>query len=122
MKRNWYAIILLGILAVVLYTAGYYIDFSTQKMQENLQAAYKYAEEENYPQSCQTFKTIAKQARSTSQIWLLLVRRSLVDQLNQTLATIPSYVSKENLADLAVETARACAQVEQIRQSFFSWF
>ena len=52
----------------------------------------------------------------------LVVRRTLVDQFNQTLATLPAYATAENRADLAVETARACTQLQQIRQSFFSRF
>ena len=50
------------------------------------------------------------------------MRRTLVDQFNQTLATLPAYATADNRADLAVETARACTQLQQIRQSFFSRF
>lgn len=122
MKRNWYAALLLGILIITLLVAGIYITSSTQTVQNRLQTAYNYAESGEYTRSRQAFEATAEQTESLSQIWFLLIRRSLIDQLNQTLATIPSYVSEENMADLAVETSRACAQVEQIRQSFFSWF
>lgn len=121
MRRNWYAAVLLVILSLTLYGAGTFITSSTQKLHQDLQTAYNYAESGNYAQAEQAFEGAADQARHYSKVWILLIRRSLVDQLNQTLATIPSYVSEENLADLAVETARASTQVEQIRQSFFSW-
>lgn len=122
MNRNWYAGILLAILALVLCSSGRYISTSTQALEQDLRAAYSCAEVGNYDCAKQTFQKVAETAEENSKIWVLLIRRSLIDQLNQTLATIPSYVSRENLADLAVETSRACAQTQQIRQSFFSWF
>lgn len=122
MKRNWYATVLLVLLAFILYVAGAYMTCTTQRLYQDLQTAYSYAESEHYAQAEQAFKNISEQAETHSKIWILLIRRSLVDQLNQTLATLPSYVSEDNLADLAVETARASTQVDQIRRSFFSWF
>lgn len=122
MKRNWYAVCLLLLLAVTLYSAGRFMNSSTQILQNELDAAYDKATTGDYCEASQLFRGIVLQSEEYSRLWLLLVRRSLVDQLNQTLATIPSYVSEENLADLAVETARAHAQVKQIGQSFFSWF
>ncbi len=122
MNRNWYAGILLVFLALTLYLSGRYINASTQKLEQDLCAAYRDAETGAYIAAEQAFQKAADKAEESSKIWFLLIRRSLVDQLNQTLATIPSYVSRENMADLAVETARACTQVRQIRQSFFSWF
>lgn len=122
MNRNWYAGILLAILALVLCSSGQYISTSTQALEQDLRAAYSCAEAGNYDCAKQTFQKVAETAEENSKIWVLLIRRSLIDQLNQTLATIPSYVSRENLADLAVETSRARTQTQQIRQSFFSWF
>lgn len=122
MNRNWYAGILLVLLAGTLYISGQYINVSTQGLEQDLCAAYHIAETGAYTDAEQSFQKAADKAEENSKLWLLLIRRSLVDQLNQTLATIPSYVSRENMADLAVETARACTQVQQIRQSFFSWF
>lgn len=122
MRRNWYAAVLLVILAFILYVAGIYMTRTTERLYQDLQTAYSYAESEHYTQAEQAFKNISEQAETYSRVWILLIRRSLVDQLNQTLAAIPSYVSEDNLADLAVETARASTQVDQIRKSFFSWF
>ena len=73
-------------------------------------------------QAATQFIQTANEAEAYSRLWVLLIRRSLIDQLNQTLATIPSYATSENHSDLAVETARARAQAQQIRQSFFSCF
>lgn len=122
MRRNWYAAALLLILALALYSAGAYVAASTRQLDEDLCSAYASAEIRDFSEAKQAYTAAARQSKQNSEIWYLLIRRSLVDQLNQTLATIPSYVSEDNLADLAVETARAREQVSQIRQSFFSWF
>lgn len=122
MNRNWYAALLLAALILLLYSAGRYVDENTQKLTQELDTAYSLAVAGEYDQARQAFREAARHSQESNTIWLLLIRRSLVDQLNQTLATIPSYVSEENLADLAVETARACTQARQIRESFFSWF
>lgn len=122
MKRNWYAAFLLIILGGTLLVAGWYIRSSTKILTQKLQTAYSYAQQGFYEESEQAFEAAAAYSRENSFLWLLLIRRSLVDQLNQTLATLPSYVSPNNLADLSVETARASTQTYQIQQSFFSWF
>lgn len=122
MNRNWYATILLAVLFLTLYGAGIYLDRNVQALTQQLDTAYSLAEAGNYRQAQQVYEETAEQSAQSSTVWMLLVRRSLVDQLNQTLATIPSYVSAENMADLAVETSRARAQAQQIRTSFFSWF
>ena len=122
MHRNWYATILLAVLFLTLYGAGIYLDRNVQALTQQLDTAYSLAEAGNYRQAQQVYEETAEQSSQSSTVWMLLVRRSLVDQLNQTLATIPSYVSAENMADLAVETSRARAQAHQIRASFFSWF
>jgi len=122
MRRNWYAVALLVLLAIVLYAASRYMNTSTKALDTELGTAYTYAEAQDYDGARAAFTLAACHAEDYSHIWMLLTRRSLVDQLNQTLATIPSYVSEDNMADLAVETARARTQVRQINQSFFSWF
>lgn len=122
MNRNLYATILLAVLFLTLYGAGIYLDRNVQALTQQLDTAYSLAEAGNYRQAQRVYEETAEQSAQSSTVWMLLVRRSLVDQLNQTLATIPSYVSAENMADLAVETSRARAQAQQIRASFFSWF
>lgn len=122
MNRNWYALGLLAILVLGLCAAGRFVNASIQSVDEDLMLAYSCAESGEYQTAQQRFDDVAEKARQYSPLWMLLVRRNLVDQLNQTLATIPAYATKENRSDLAVETARARTQAEQIRQSFFSWF
>lgn len=122
MNRNWYALALLFLLAVGLVSAGRFVDTSINRIDEGLEQAYSCAETGNFSEARQLYLTTARQARTYSPWWILLVRRNLIDQLNQTLATIPSYAIPENRSDLAVETARARTQAQQIRQSFFSWF
>lgn len=89
---------------------------------QGIQEAYSCATSGNYDEARQKFYRVAQQAEGYTPVWILLVRRNLIDQFNQTLATIPSYATQENQSDLAVETARAKTQAEQIRHSFFSWF
>lgn len=52
----------------------------------------------------------------------MLVRRNLIDQMNQTLSLLPGCAKEENLTDLTLETDRACCQLQQIQQSFFGSF
>ena len=52
----------------------------------------------------------------------LLVRRNILDQLNQTLAVLPPCAEADSLADLEMETQRAYTQIEQVRQSFSADF
>lgn len=122
MNRNWYALTLVCLLGISLWIAGCFVDRSIHKVENELTQAYNLAQTQQYAQSKQAFDTIIQIADAYSPFWILVVRRSLVDQLNQTLATIPFYATKENQSDLAVETARAQTQARQIRQSFFSWF
>lgn len=122
MNRNWYALGLLAVLAVGLCIAGRFVNTSIRSVDEDLTLAYSCAVSGEYHTAQQQFDDVADKAQRYSPLWMLLVRRNLVDQLNQTLATIPAYATKENQSDLAVETARARTQAEQIRQSFFSWF
>lgn len=120
MNRNWYAAFLVGALCVALLAAGRYVHQSMQQLDQNICTAYACAQNEDYNTARTAFYDTAEQAEACSRIWCLLVRRNLVDQLNQTLATIPAYCNRENLSDLAVEVARARTQIQQIRQSFFS--
>lgn len=122
MNRKWYALALLLLLTAVLCLAGHFMQVSIGEMQDSLEVAYRFAENGEYPKARQAFEATAQKAVSYSPFWILLVRRNLVDQFNQTLATIPSYATQENQSDLAVETARAQTQALQIQQSFFSWF
>ena len=61
----------------------------------------------------------AEKARESSGLLNLLVRRNILDQMNQTMAVLPPCAETDSLADLEMETQRACTQIEQVRQSFF---
>ena len=122
MNRNWYAVALLLLLSIALWGAGSYLQNSTHQLNSALDHAYYLAESENYTDAQREFQAAAQLAERCSNVWVLVIRRNLIDQLNQTLATLPAYTSKDNFADLSVETARAKTQIRQIKQSFFGWF
>ena len=119
MNRNWYAALLICLLGVALFFSARFMDQSVPGLDRDLENAYACALNEDFATAKTAFHAAAAQAEQVSRLWFLLVRRSLVDQLNQTLATLPAYCSRENLSDLAVEVARARAQLRQLRQSFF---
>lgn len=105
-----------------MWGAGSYLQNSTHQLNSALDHAYYLAESENYTDAQREFQAAAQLAERCSNVWVLVIRRNLIDQLNQTLATLPAYTSKDNFADLSVETARAKTQIRQIKQSFFGWF
>ena len=122
MKRNWYAAIILLALCVLLFRAGQYVDRTTAGMQRQLEAAYALAEQGDYPAARRAYASAAAKAQTASRILGLLVRRNLIDQLNQTMTVLPPCAEADSLADLEMETQRACAQIVQLRQSFFGGF
>lgn len=118
MKRNWYALIILAVLAAFLLGAGCYVNSSTEAIRQQVRQAYACTQVQDYDAAQEAFRQAAVNAQRYSKGLLLLVRRNLVDQLNQTLATLPGYAIPDNQADLEVEVERACAQILQLRQSF----
>ena len=122
MSRNRYAVLLLVALALALWLAGRYVDRTTAALCSELQAACTLAETGRLPQARQAYNCIIARAANASGTLGLLVRRNLIDQMNQTLSVLPRCAEGENLADLTIETARACCPLQQIRQSFFGCF
>ena len=122
MKRNWYAAAILLTLGLLLWLAGRYVAATTDAMQREVQTAYQLAEQGDYPAARRAYSRAANRALRSTQILGLLVRRNILDQLNQTLAVLPPCAEADSLADLEMETQRACTQIEQVRQSFFSGF
>lgn len=120
MKRNWYAAVILLVLALLLLSAGRYVDRTTDAMQQALRAAYALAVQGELPAARRAYEAAAAKAQDTSKVLTLLVRRNIIDQLNQTLAVLPPCAEADSLPDLEMETQRACTQIEQVRQSFFS--
>lgn len=122
MKRNWYAAAILLALCLLLILSGRYVDRTTENMQQEVRAAYALAVQGNLPAARLAYAHAADKAQDTSKVLNLLVRRNIIDQLNQTLAVLPPCAEADSLADLEMETQRACAQIEQVRQSFFGGF
>ncbi len=122
MSRNRYAVILLVVLALALWLAGRYVNRTTAALCNELQAACALAETGQAPQALQRYQAITANAADNGKVLGLLVRRNLIDQLNQTLSLLPGCAKEENLTDLTLETNRACCQLQQIRQSFFGSF
>lgn len=122
MSRNRYAVLLLAALVFALWLAGRYVTRTTTALCGELQAACTLAETGRTQEAASAYRAAAASAADASP-WLgLLVRRNLIDQMNQTLNILPSCAEDENLTDLTLETARACCQLQQIRQSFFGSF
>ena len=99
MKRNWYAAIILLALCVLLFRAGQYVDRTTDGMQRQLEAAYALAEQGDYPAARRAYSRAANRALRSTQVLGLLVRRNILDQLNQTLAVLPPCAEADSLAD-----------------------
>lgn len=121
MKRNWYALALLILLSAGLWWASWFVQRSAAQTQLELRQAYACTLAQDYNAAQTAFYTAAANVKERSRILLLLVRRNLVDQLNQTMATLPSYANPDNQADLAVEVSRALAQLSQLQASFFGF-
>ena len=122
MKRNWYAAMILLALCLLLVWAGRYVDRTTAEMRQDVQAAYALAVQGNLPAARCAYEQVLAAARHSSELLNLLVRRNIIDQLNQTLAVLPPCAEADSLADLEMETQRACTQIDQVRQSFFGGF
>lgn len=120
MKRNWYAAAILLALVFLLCAAGRYVKCTTDALQRELQAAYALAEEGDFPAARHAYEQAVDGTAEQSTLLCLFIRRNIIDQLNQTLAVLPPCAEADSLADLEMETQRACTQIEQVRQSFFS--
>ena len=110
MKRNWYAIAILVLLAAVLLGCKQYVSATAGSLRAQ------------YPQAQQAFRQAAHSARQASKKLGLLVRRNALDRMNETMAVLPQYANPENQADLAVEAARVLAQIDQLEQCFAGTF
>lgn len=121
-KRNLYAVLLLAVLFAIVYGSGKAVSHCIGQTEQQLQAAYALAQAQQYPASAQAYRSAAENARRHSRFLCLFVRRSLLDKVNETLATLEFYALPDNPADLAVETARAFSQLEQLEESFIAVF
>ena len=103
MKRNWYAIAILVLLAAVLLGCKQYVSATAGSLRAQVQSAYAQTLTQQYPQAQQAFRQAAHSARQASKKLGLLVRRNALDRMNETMAVLPQYANPENQADLAVE-------------------
>ena len=115
MKRNWYAIAILVLLAAVLLGCKQYVSATAGSLRAQVQSAYAQT-------LTQHFRQAARSARQASKKLGLLVRRNALDRMNETMAVLPQYANPENQADLAVEAARVLAQIDQLEQCFTGTF
>ncbi|MBE5036715.1 DUF4363 family protein [Subdoligranulum sp. DSM 109015] len=122
MKRNLYAVLLLSVLLAVVYGSGRAVSGCIGQTEQELYVAYRLAMDGQYPDAAEAYRTTAENNRRRSLVLCLFVRRSLLDKINETLATLEHYALPDNPADLAVETARAFAQLEQLEESFIAVF
>ena len=115
MKRNWYAIAILVLLAAVLLGCKQYVSATAGSLRAQVQSAYAQTLTQQYPQAQQAFRQAAHSARQAS-------KKLGLDRMNETMAVLPQYANPENQADLAVEAARALAQIDQLEQCFTGTF
>ena len=122
MKRNWYALVLLLLLGTGLWWASWYVRDVSAKTQLELRQAYACTLRQDYTAAQQAFSEAEAHARQASKVLGLVVRRTALERVNETMAVLSSYANPDNQADLAVETARACAQIRQMEKSFLGTF
>lgn len=122
MKRNRYAAVILVLLLALLVGSGCYVNTTAQTMRNQLQTAYACSVMQDYTAARYAYQSAAEYASQKSHWLALLVRRNLLDKVNETMATLPSYANPDNQADLSVETARACRQIDQMQWSFIGIF
>lgn len=122
MKRNWYACGILLALAFVLATGRWWLNQACDAVQHNAVQAFALGQQGEYPAAQRQYDTALHTLQQSRAGLALLVRRNLLDALEQTLATLRHYANADNTADLAVEHARAMAQLTQLRRSFLGCF
>lgn len=119
MKRNWYALVMLVLLALLLCGSGLYVHTAAQTLEQSIGRAYACTLVQDYGGARRAFCATAALAERQGHWLRLCVRRALVDKLQETVATLPHYAQPDNQADLAVEVARAHAQLEEMASSFW---
>lgn len=80
MKRNWYAIAILVLLAAVLLGCKQYVSATAGSLRAQVQSAYAQTLTQQYPQAQQAFRQAAHSARQASKKLGLLVRRNALDR------------------------------------------
>lgn len=119
MRRNFYAAALLVLLALLLGGSGLYVQSTGAALRQGIDTAYSMTLQRDYAGARHAFLALAQSAEARGHVLRLFVRRALVDKLEETVATLAHYAHPDNQADLAVETARARAQIEEMTSSFW---
>lgn len=122
MKRNLYAVLILLFLGGVLGGCRLYVRHTTQQLQSRVQSAYEQTLRQEYSGARRSFRDAQRECRKASKILGWMVRRTALERVNETMAVLAEYANAENQADLAVETARVCEQIEQLENSFWGSF
>lgn len=122
MKRNLYAVLLLLLLLCLAAGAERYVARCAASTRTAVAQARQLAEDGRYAEARRGFDAAAENSLAQSRWLFLLVRRSLMDEINESLAILAQYTRPDNLADLAVESARVTAQLYQLEASFGAVF
>ncbi len=121
MKRNRYAVILLVLLALLLGGAGLYVRSAAAGLRREIGDAYRIALAQDYEGARRAFAAAAQDTAARAPWLRLIIRRGLVDKVEETAATLADYATPDNAADLAVETDRVYTQLKQLEASFFGF-
>ena len=122
MKRNLYAVILLAAVCVIVAVSGHFVSRSVAQTQDQVRQAYSAALAGEYAEARLAFRAASENCGAQSRLLGLFVRRSLLDEINETLGLLEYYLRPDNLADLGAETARVTAQLDQLETSFLAAF
>ena len=122
MKRNFYAALLLIVVSCIVASSGWYVSHCAGQTRTRVQTAYRTARNGDYDKARQDFLAISDSSQRQSKLLFLLVRRSILDEINESLSLLERYSTAENLADLGAETARVTAQLDQLEDSFWAVF
>lgn len=121
-KRNFYAALLLVVVSCIVAGSGWYVSRCAKQTRTRVQTAYQAALDGEYSRAKQDFLDISETSQRQSRLLFLLVRRSILDEINESLSLLERYSTQDNLADLGAETARVTSQLDQLEDSFWAVF
>lgn len=122
MKRNLYAAVLLVLVCAVVIASSRFVTSATDQTRQQVQMAYQAALNGDFDIARNAYRSAADQCRQNSRLLYLMVRRSLLDEINESLALLSNYAQADNMADLGVETSRVTEQLDQLQDSFLAAF
>ena len=122
MRRNYCAAALLFLLVLLTALSGAAVSRYTQTAVRTLVLVQTCAREGDYAAACSALDAVVRQTERQTPYLALILRRNLLDKINETLHTPSGYASQENQADLEVELARAMEQLSQLHDAYFAWF